>query len=206
MPLTVLLATTNRAKLARLRLLCESLSLDLVDGPDEGPGPEIDEDGASHMANAVRKAVGWSRLYGGVALASDGGLAVPALGGGWESLRTRRATGATGTDAQRASRLLRRMRDLAGEHRAVHWVEAIAVARGGALLGSWEALGLHGTIGSEFSRPPESLRGFWVAGLWAAQPSGKRYWELSDAERAATLDPWETLAPSVRDLLARLAA
>ena len=34
--------------------------------------------------------------------------------------------------------------------------------------------------------------------------SGKRAWELTEAEEAAEDDPWLTLTPLVRDMLGRL--
>ncbi|MDO8751177.1 MAG: hypothetical protein Q7K03_08545 [Dehalococcoidia bacterium] len=52
--------------------------------------PKVREDGLAHQANATAKAVAWSVAYGGMAIASDGGLVAPALGDWWDSLRTRR--------------------------------------------------------------------------------------------------------------------
>ena len=204
MALWVVLATTNPAKAERLRLLCEGLDVVLVDGPGLEGMPEVDEEGASHLGNAVHKAVAWSRLNAHVALASDGGLAIPALGDDWSSLVTRRGTGGDVSDEEHAARLLRRMRDLHDGQRAAHWTEAAALAREGELLGAWEASGLHGHIADEFVPPPGGTRGFWVSGLWVSAASGNRHWELSEADLAAEDDPWLSLTPRVRDLLGRL--
>ncbi len=204
MTLPVLLATMNPAKAQRLRALTDGLDLALANGPDVASPPEIDEDGASHLGNAIRKAVVWSRAHSAVALASDGGLAIPALGDDWSSLITRRGTGGDVSDEEHATRLLRRMRDLRGEQRAAHWTEAVALARDGALLGAWEASGLHGRIADDYVPPPGGNDGFWIPGRLVSDASGKRHWELSEAELAAEDDPWLALTPLVRDLLERL--
>ena len=204
MTLSVLLATTNPAKAERLRVLAAGLDLALTNGPDVASPPAIDEDAASHLGNAIRKAVVWSRAHPAVALASDGGLAIPALGDDWSSLVTRRGTGGDVSDEEHAARLLRRMRDLDSDRRAAHRVEAVAVARDGALLGAWEASGQHGHIAEDYVPPPGGTHGFWIPGLWVSDVSGKRDWELSEADLAAEDEPWLTLTPLVRDLLRRL--
>jgi inosine/xanthosine triphosphate pyrophosphatase family protein len=203
--LRVLLATTNPAKAQRLAWLCAGLAVEPV-RPSGGDGPQVAEDAASHLGNAVHKAVAWSATLGGVALASDGGLVVPALAGEWDSLTTRRATG-TGPepDAERAERLLRRMARLTDEERAAHWVEAVAIARDGRLVGAWQAQGLAGVIAGTYAPGPDGEDGFWVSGLWAEGVSGQRLWELDEPTRSRLADPWLTLAPPARDLLTRMA-
>ena len=205
MTLSVLLATTNPAKAERLRVLVAGINLALVDGSRLQTPPEVEEDAASHLGNAVRKAVLWSRTSSGITLASDGGLAIPALGDDWSSLVTRRGTGGDVSDEEHAGRLLRRMRDLRGDKRAAHRVEAVALARDGAKLGAWEASGLHGRIADDYVPPPGGANGFWIRGLWVSAASGRRHWELSEADLAAEDDPWLSLTAPVRDLLKRLA-
>ncbi len=204
MTLSVLLATTNPAKAARLHVLAAGAGITLIDGSSIASPPEVEEDAASHLANAIRKAVVWSRERSEVALASDGGLAIPALGGDWSSLVTRRGTGGDVSDEEHAARLLRRMRDLRGDQRAAHRVEAVALGRDGALLGAWEASGLHGRIADDYVPPPGGTGGFWIPGLWVSDASGKREWELSEADLAAEDDPWLALKPLLRDLIERL--
>lgn len=204
-PLRVLLATANLAKSERLAWLCAGLSIETV-RPAAGEGPQVPEDAASHLGNAVRKAVAWSAARGGVALASDGGLVVPALEGEWSSLTTRRATGAgPETDEQRAGRLLRHMARLECESRAAHWVESVAIARDGRLVGAWQAQGLAGVIAASYEPQPGAVDGFWVSGLWAEPDGGRRLWELDEASHERLGDPWLSLAPPVRDLLTRMA-
>jgi inosine/xanthosine triphosphate pyrophosphatase family protein len=203
MALPLLIATTNPAKAARLRDLCDLPGVELLDPVEVGAQPVIDETSASHLANAVRKAVGWSRLHEAATVASDGGLSIPGLGYGWESLLTGRATGGNVSDEEHATRLLRRMRDLSGSLREAHWTEAIAIARNGEVIGAWEANGLAGLIAESYVPPSSGANGFWVTGLWQTD-DGRRYWELDEGQLAASGDPWARLAVPVRELLARL--
>ena len=202
MTLRLLAATTNPAKAERLRSLCAGLDLDWADPGSPGQAPHVDESGVTHMGNAVRKAIAWSNAYGATAIASDGGLVIPALGADWESLLTRRATGGSATDEEHASRLLRRMRHLDGAQREAHWTEALAVARGGTLVQAWEANGLHGRIAEDYSPPPTGPEGFWVSGLWTTL-DGRHQWELSETALAEADDTWTRLGGPVRALLAR---
>ena len=204
----LLLATANPAKAALLRRLCEGAGLALIDGSETAP-PAASETAGSHLAIAVQKAAAWSRACGCLAVSSDGGIAIPALEdaapGGWESRRTKRATGGEGaSDAQRAQRLLRLARDLRGEQRAASRVEAVAVARGGTLLGAWQAAGFRGALAHDAQAPPGGTNGAWVESVLLA-PDGRRYWRLIPDDLAAYGEPWQTLQAPVHALLRRLA-
>lgn len=210
--LRVILATANPAKAERLRRLCAGLTLALEDGREMTAAPETPEEtGTSHMANAVLKAVAWSRaLDGAVTLASDGGLSIPALGADWRSLLTRRATeqaagGRAPTDADRARWLLAMLRRLKDGDRAAFWTEAVAIARRGVLTGAWEASGMRGAIAQDFLPDAGTAGGFWVSGLWVS-PSGKRLWQLTPDELAGADEPWTRIEGPARDMLARMSA
>ncbi|PZC44913.1 MAG: Inosine/xanthosine triphosphate pyrophosphatase, all-alpha NTP-PPase family [Chloroflexi bacterium] len=200
----LLIATRNRAKAERLRTICLGAGVVCIDPGSAADAPTVDETGGSHLAIAVQKAVAWSRLHGGVAIASDGGLVIPALGDDWLSLVTRRATGGDVSDEEHAARLLRRMGGLHGDKRSANWTEAIAVARKGSILGAWEASGLHGSISGRYNPSSLATPGFWVSGLWLSAISRRALWELSAQERIQENDPWSTLAGPVAELLRRL--
>lgn len=202
--LTLLLATANPAKAERLRSLCEGVDAVFVTGDELGTVPEVPEEGGTHIANAVRKALAWSSVHQALAVASDGGLAIPALGPDWSSLVTRRNTGGDVGDEEHASRLLRRMHGLAGDRRNAHWIEAVAVARNGSLLGAWESSGLAGAIADDFVPDPAATPGFWVSGLWTDPVTARRLWELSEEERMHRGDPWPALGEPLRTLLSRI--
>ena len=187
---TILLATSNPDKQQALQTILEGLSLSPVTPGHIGLEFNPEERGETHLEVARDKAIQWSRASSNLAIASDGGLVVPALGSQWESLYTRRFVGEEPADDQtRVHRLLEMMRPYQGADRRASWVEALAIANRGRLLASWEVNGAAGVIAQE---PPESLPDdsrFWVppirqtlqrpfnlptgsAGRPLAQPSG----------------------------------
>ena len=125
----LLIATTNPAKADRLRRAVAGWPFEalLPSGlPGSGPPPPPAESGASHLEIAVNKARAWSERTGILSIASDGGLAVPALGNAWDSLTTRRSAGGDADDAQRLRRLIDLMEPHEGESRRASWTEAVA--------------------------------------------------------------------------------
>ena len=200
MPIEVLLATTNPAKSYRLARILDGLSLAIVDGPSLLDFPVIEEYRGSHIGIAVQKAIIWSKRYEQIALASDGGLVIPALEAGWVSTFTHRITGKEVTDAVRARRLLSLMQHLAADQREAYWVEAIALARNGVLVCAWEAQGLRGIIGQNYHPNPNGPSGFWADGLWETM-GGQKRWEITATERLEDTDPWTQLEKPIQDLL-----
>ena len=95
------------------------------------------------------------------------------------------------------------MQGLHGTRREAYWTEAVAVARNGALIQAWEAVGLRGLIAEDYRPPPTGPGGFWARGLWTTH-DGQRHWELSMAGLAEADDPWSRLAGPVRELLEAL--
>ena len=196
---TILLATSNPDKQQALQTILEGLSLSPVTPGHIGLEFNPEERGETHLEVARDKAIQWSRASSNLAIASDGGLVVPALGSQWESLYTRRFVGEEPADDQtRVHRLLEMMRPYQGADRRASWVEALAIANRGRLLASWEVNGAAGVIAQE---PPESLPDdsrFWVFSIWEFPQFDKRYNDLSISQREALDDHWLNLRGLVR--------
>jgi len=142
----VLVATTNPAKQERLRSLLAGQGV-VFHALEELPNvPPPEETGLTHLETARGKAVYWSEAFGGLAISSDGGLVIPALGPAWDSVRTRRATGDDAPDAERIGRLLALMGPYEGEDRAALWAEAVVLADDGEVLAEWEVEGPKGYL------------------------------------------------------------
>ena len=194
----LLLATTNPDKLAQLRRLLQCLPVDTVEPSQLPISSRIapSEDGPSHEAIARSKAIEWSRMASLPAIATDGGLTIPALGGSWSSLTTARFAGEGATNQERALALFKMMAPFKGDERRATWVEALALATEGRCLASWEVTGAEGLILDELPLGMPDA-GFWVFPLWHIPRFGKTYDLLEDRELAEADDHWAQL----RDLV-----
>ena len=198
----LLLATTNPQKLNQLRWLLEGLPIETV-GPSQLSNPQKTappEHGATHEAIARNKAAEWSIATSLPAIASDGGLRIPALGSSWSSLTTARFAGEGATNQEKARALLEMMAPFRGEERRATWVEALAMAEEGRCLESWEVTGAEGMLLDELpSDVPDA--GFWVFSLWHFPRFGKTYDRLDAGELAQIDDHWNQLSDHVRSFL-----
>ena len=194
----ILLATTNPAKVRRLRWLLEGLPLDPTTPDELGlSGKDPEEDGSSHEENAILKAQGWSRAVAMPTIASDGGLVIPALGERWESLFTHRFAGVEADDDARRERLLQLMQGYRGEERKASWVEAVAIAQDGRTLACWQVEGATGLLLDGPGAGP-AVPGFWAFSVWYFSHLGKTYNELDEQELRRLDDHWSQLKPLVQ--------
>lgn len=133
--MNLLVATRNPHKLAEIRAILDLPGVRLVPAEEVAGLPEVDEDGATLEANAIKKARTLARVSGLWAIADDTGLEVAALAGA-PGVYSARYAGEQATYADNNRKLLaaldgvadRRARfrtavalaDPAGRHR---WVE-----------------------------------------------------------------------------------
>ena len=200
----ILLATSNPAKLDKLRWVLEGLPLTCVPLSQFPDQPQPEESGQTFKENARLKASQGSELFRGLAIASDGGLVIPTLAGGeWEALLTARAAGEEADDGARARHLLALMQGKRGEQRRGFWTEAVALAKRGRLLGSWQETGSEGLLTESYD-PAKAIPGFWVYSLWYCPQFGKRYVELTPQELAEVDVTWQRLKARVQEYLRAL--
>ncbi len=194
----ILLATGNPAKQETLRWLLEGLPLLPVTPQEAGITADPDESEDTHEAIARAKSAAWSETASMLAIASDGGLVLPALGNNWESRYTHRFAGPAADDQERVRRLLELMRPYRGAEREASWMEALAIADKGRILASWEVKGATGVI-SESPGKESETPGFWIFPLWYFPEYGKYYNELSHSQREALDDHWTRLRQFVTE-------
>ena len=192
---SIVIATTNPAKAAKLRWVLEGLPLDLQAAVDlRAPA----ETGDSYAENARLKAIAASEAAGGLAIASDGGVQVLALGPAWNGLFTGRAAGDDVEEEMRARHLLLLMQGKKGDERRIAWTEAVALADRGTVLGSWEESGNEGLL-TEGYDGTDAIPGFWVYSLWYYPQLGKRYVQLAAEELDRVDLTWGRLRARVQD-------
>jgi inosine/xanthosine triphosphate pyrophosphatase family protein len=201
----ILLATTNPAKAERLTWLVIGLPLApcLPSALGLQLPPHMLESGDSFVENAAEKACAWSVLAPGIlALASDGGLRIPALGRTWDELRTKRNGGEGASSSRRISYLLGLMDGFHGADRATVWCEALALARDGVLLNTWTASGDGGVLVDHYSAD-KSDDAFWTESIRMQPTLGKLYRDMSEEEVARFDAAWPTLREQVRTYFLR---
>ena len=196
----ILLGTGNPAKTEALRKLLEGLPVSPVTPNRLGLTTDPEEAGDTHLAIAALKAQDWSRAGSMLAVASDGGLRIPALGIGWDSRYTHRFAGPYADDAQRRERLLELMNPFTGEDRRATWLEALAIAYRGRLLAAWELQGPTGAI-ADHSSAPHQAQGFWAFSVWRFPGYDKTYDQLSPQELEALNDHWVRLRQLAQSFL-----
>ncbi|MCK6553550.1 RdgB/HAM1 family non-canonical purine NTP pyrophosphatase [Candidatus Binatia bacterium] len=124
----LVIATTNPGKLGEFADLLGDLPISLRSLADCAGVPEVEEDGATYVANATKKALTVVRWTGYAALADDSGLEVDALGGA-PGVRSARYGGpGTGAEAN-AARLLADLSGVPPERRTARFRCVIVVAR-----------------------------------------------------------------------------
>ncbi len=192
----ILLATGNADKQRAFRSLLAGLPLGPITPAELGVSASPDEDGDTHEAIAREKAVRWSEAGSMLAIASDGGLVIPALGPAWESRHTRRFAGPVVSDSQRVDRLLGLMEPFNGADRRASWAEGLAIAHKGRLLASWELLGASGEIAQ--ARPAGPVPEFWAFTVWTFPQHEKTYNELTPEELESLNDHWIRLGQLIR--------
>lgn len=195
----LILATGNPHKIEMLTWICEPYFDDII---PQDKSIDINEDGKTFQENAEKKAVEVSRMYGCCAVATDGGVSIPALGDNWNGLLTKRFIGREdATDIDRIEALLDLMKDKKGDERAIVWNEAIALANNGELLFSTQVEGDNGMVQTNYN-PYQYQEGIWQCTVTCyPQFGGKNYFELNDEERQYSEISWHRLKKGMDDYL-----
>lgn len=124
-PDRLLLATGNRHKLAEAGAILADLGISILAPSDVGGLPPVVEDGATFVANAIKKAESACRHTGRWSLADDSGLEAAALDGRPGVLSARFA-GEGATDLQNTNLLLKSLRGVKDRRIAFRCVIALA--------------------------------------------------------------------------------
>ncbi len=218
----LLLATSNRGKLAELRALFADLPVELVSLADALPGrPQATEDGTTFLDNARIKARAAASAAMMVTVAEDAGLEVDALGGR-PGVRSARFSGEGATDAENNAKLLEALDEVEDDQRAARfrcvmvlldpWADGGGPRPGlrpdepGYAPGPWREVVAEGRCEGAIARQPRGGGGFGYDPLFLVGGEGRTMAELADDEknrlshraRAAA-----ALRPALEDLIAR---
>lgn len=195
----LILATTNPHKITKLRQIFAQYFSDIA---PQDKGIDVEENSKTFRENAEKKAIEVSNIYHCHAVATDGGVLIPALGDNWNGLLTKRFIGRSdATDFDRIEALLELMKNKKGSDRAILWNEAIALADDGELLFSTQVEGDRGEI-QETYNPEQYQPGIWQCTVTCyPQFGGKNFFELDKEERKYSEISWIRLEEAVRSYL-----
>jgi XTP/dITP diphosphohydrolase len=129
----LLVATTNRGKVAEYASLLAGLDIELITLDQAGISQEAREDYNTFAENARSKAEFYAGLSGLLTLADDSGLEVDALGGE-PGVRSSRYAGDNASDSDRVDFLLNKLKGVALEKRQARFKCVIAIAAPGGYL------------------------------------------------------------------------
>lgn len=183
----VLVATSNPGKIRDLVGAAAAHGVHIETLPGFASLPTVIEDGLTFEANARKKAEHYSKYAEGeLVMADDSGLEVDALNGAPGVRSARYAADehntpehAPNADEANNARLLRELHEVPDEFRTARFVCAIAVARNGHTLATFQ-----GKAEGILLRSPRGSNGFGYDPLFYFSEIGKTFAELSAAEKA----------------------
>ena len=176
--MNVIVATKNKHKLTEFSRILEPLGYQLISQEEACPGIEVEEDGATFLENARKKAVEIFRRTGLPTIADDSGLCVDALGGapGVHSARYADEEGAGHDDKANNRKLLRELEGLPLEERTARFVSAISF-----VLGEGELVECQGSGEGRIAFAEEGDNGFGYDPLFLVE--GGSFASIPGAEK-----------------------
>jgi XTP/dITP diphosphohydrolase len=190
----LVLASGNRGKTREIGALLAPLGWTLLSQADLGV-PEVEETGASFVANALLKARHAAAFTGRAALADDSGLEVDALDGA-PGVRSARYAGGAG-DAANVAKLLDALRGVPAARRGARFRCVLALVRAAddpsplIAEGAWEGV---------IAEAPRGGNGFGYDPVFLVPALGRTAAELEPAVKNALSHRGQALARLVAAL------
>lgn len=174
----LLVATTNRGKLAEYRELLADIDVEWVDLQDVGLGTmEVAETEDTFAANAILKARAYCEASGLLTLADDSGLVVDALEGAPGVYSARYGAPEVTTDRGRYEKLLAALQDVPLEKRTARFKCVVALA-----APDQEIVTVEGKIEGKIAFSPRGSNGFGYDPVFLLS-DGRTLAELPSAEK-----------------------
>ena len=126
----LIIASTNLHKIRELKGMLKGLPFDLYSLRDFPEYQAPEETGATFEENAKLKAENASTLLGGLVIADDSGLVVPALGGK-PGVYSARYAGEGATDKENCDKLISKLTSIEEKERNGYYECCLALARDG---------------------------------------------------------------------------
>ncbi len=173
----VVIATRNPKKIEEIRRMLAGSALSILTLDDFPDCPDVEEDGESFEANALKKAVAVSRYTGKTALADDSGLEVDALGGA-PGVHSARYAGEGADDRKNLEKLLTELGRIAPECRGARYVCCIALAFPGGRTKT-----AFGSVEGRIGTAPRGSNGFGYDPVFYPEGHDRTFGEMGDDEK-----------------------
>lgn len=201
----LLLATSNRGKLAELRELLADLPIEIVSLATALPGrPQVAEDGATLRDNALIKARAAAAATMMITIAEDAGLEVDALGGR-PGVRSARFAGEAATDADNNAALLEALEEVEDDQRSARF-RCVMVLLDPWAEGTAREIVVEGACEGVIARAPRGGGGFGYDPLFLVEGLGLTMAELPEGEKnhiSHRARAAHALRPALEDLITR---
>ncbi|HDH58257.1 MAG TPA: RdgB/HAM1 family non-canonical purine NTP pyrophosphatase [Bacteroidetes bacterium] len=185
----ILIASRNPDKLREIQNKVSSLDIQIVSPKDFPNLPEIEEDGDTLEANAIKKAVALHKLTNLPALADDTGLEVEALDGR-PGLYSARYAGPEATYQDNVKKLLEELQGVPEERRGAVVRCVLAYASGP------DVKLFEGAVKGMITDKPQGKNGFGYDPVFFIPEEGKTFAQMplerknSISHRGLALDAW----------------
>jgi len=179
----ILVASGNPGKIAELKAMLASDVKWLSLADFNGVG-KVEEDGATFIENACRKAIGYAKATGLWTLADDSGLVIDALAGG-PGIESARFSGAKGKDRklidrQNSAKVLELLEGVPAEKRTARFVCCLCLASSEEIL-----IETQGTLEGIIADAPIGESGFGYDPIFFVPHLNKTVAQLSREEKNA---------------------
>jgi XTP/dITP diphosphohydrolase len=171
----LVLATTNKNKIAEFQEILKDFPVEIRSLSDFGPLPEAIEDGETFDDNAYKKAHHTAKILGLPAIADDSGLVVEALNGA-PGVYSARYAGLNASDEENVTKLLQDMKGITNRKAFFQCVLSIAVPSGPALT-------YEGTCEGIILDERRGISGFGYDPIFYFENLGKTFAECSMEEK-----------------------
>jgi len=171
----LLIATRNRHKFGEFLDLMSLPAEAVVCAADRSDLPEVEEDGQTFTANAIRKAIAWANVTHTWVLADDSGLAVRALEGA-PGVFSARFAGPQATDADNNRRLLSLMAGVTDRRASFQCALALAAPSGDLRV-------IEGTCPGILLDQPRGDRGFGYDPLFVPDGFEQTFAEIGSSAK-----------------------
>lgn len=171
----LVIATRNPHKLVEIRAIFDEPGLELVAADAFPDVPDVEEDGETFEANAVKKAVALCRATGLWAMADDSGLTVQALGGA-PGVRSARYAGEPVDTKANNTKLLKALEGEADRRAAFVCVMALAEPDGSTRT-------VEGTCSGTIAYAPRGGNGFGYDPIFIPDGTDATFAEMAPEQK-----------------------